>query len=151
VLTVTGMVRHPLQLRVAELRALPRRREQRSDLHCVTTWSALDLNWGGLPFKVLHDQLVARAAVRASARWVSNGAPLRMVAPAHYGYKSVKHLYAIEYRHAYDPGPAGWKAHPRGRVAQEERSRYLPGRVWRPVWRAGQPLVRRAYDRRTGT
>jgi hypothetical protein len=42
-------------------------------------------------------------------------------------------------------------AHPRGRVAREERNRYLPGRVWRPVWRAGQPLVRRAYDRRAGT
>ena len=164
VLTVTGLVRHPLQLHVSELSAHPGRREQRSDLHCVATWTARDLHWGGLPFPVLHDLLVARAGVRSAAQWVSfagmdgyrssmlladclaadvlvadtiagvplsvdTGAPVRIVAPAHYGYKSVKHLYAIEYRQDYDPGPAGWKAHPRGRVAQEERSRYLLGRV----------------------
>jgi DMSO/TMAO reductase YedYZ molybdopterin-dependent catalytic subunit len=55
----------------------------------------------------------------------AHGAPLRLVAPAHYGYKSVKHLYAIEYRRAYDPGSAGWLAHRRGRVAYEERSPLL--------------------------
>jgi len=182
VLTVTGMVRHPLQLAVAELAEHPGRREQVADLHCVTTWSARDLRWSGLPFAAVHDLLVARAAVRSSARWVcfagldgyrnsllladclaegvlladtlggapltaETGAPLRLVAPAHYGYKSVKHLYAIEYRCHYDPGPAGWMGHPRGRVAYEERSRYLPGRAWRPVWRLALPLVRRTYDR----
>jgi DMSO/TMAO reductase YedYZ molybdopterin-dependent catalytic subunit len=75
-----------------------------------------------------------------------HGAPLRLVAPAHYGYKSVKHLCAIEYRTGYDPGSAGWKAHPRGRAALEERSRYLPGRLWRPLWRALLPRARAAYD-----
>ncbi|MEV5572362.1 molybdopterin-dependent oxidoreductase [Spirillospora sp. NPDC052269] len=74
------------------------------------------------------------------------GAPLRLVAPAHYGYKSVKHVCQIEYRTSYDAGSAGWKGHPRGRVAHEERSRYLPGRVWRPVWRALLPGARTAYE-----
>ncbi|WP_242906782.1 molybdopterin-dependent oxidoreductase [Actinomadura terrae] len=75
-----------------------------------------------------------------------HGAPLRLVAPAHYGYKSVKHVCAIEYRSGYDPGSAGWKAHPRGRVALEERSRYLPGRLYRPLWRALLPRARTTYD-----
>lgn len=74
------------------------------------------------------------------------GAPLRLVAPAHYGYKNVKHVCRIEYRTSYDAGSAGWKGHPRGRVAHEERSRYLPGRVWRPLWRALLPRSREAYE-----
>ena len=76
---------------------------------------------------------------------VDQGAPLRLIAPAHYGYKSVKHLCLIEYRTTYDAGSAGWKGHPRGRVAFEERSRYLPGKVWRPVWRAFLPTARTVY------
>jgi len=186
VLTVTGLVARPLQLRVSEVMEHLGRREQRSDLHCVTTWSARDLHWGGLPFSVLHDQLVTRAAVRSSAQsvlfrgmdgyrscllhadcmaedvliadtladaplTVASGAPLRLVAPAHYGYKSVKHLYAIEYRRDHDAGPAGWTAHPRGQVALEERSRYLPGRAWRPLWGAALTAVRRGYEQRSGT
>jgi DMSO/TMAO reductase YedYZ molybdopterin-dependent catalytic subunit len=73
------------------------------------------------------------------------GAPLRLVAPAHYGYKSVKHVCQIEYRTTYEAGSAGWTEHPRGRVAHEERSRYLPGWVWRPLWRALLPSARTAY------
>ncbi|WP_067478836.1 molybdopterin-dependent oxidoreductase [Actinomadura hibisca] len=77
-----------------------------------------------------------------------SGAPLRLVAPAHYGYKNVKHVCLIEYRRDYDAGSSGWKGHPRGRVALEERSRFLPGRVWRPVWRALLPRARAAYETR---
>ncbi|WP_233600840.1 MULTISPECIES: hypothetical protein [Micromonospora] len=52
----------------------------------------------------------------------------------------------IEYRRDYDPGSARWAAHPRGRVAQEERSKYLPGTAWRLIWRALLPNVRHRYD-----
>ncbi|CAM02597.1 molybdopterin-dependent oxidoreductase [Saccharopolyspora erythraea] len=76
-----------------------------------------------------------------------HGAPLRLVAPAHYGYKSVRHLCAVEYRTRYDPGSARWAAHRRGRVAREERSTLLPGWVWRRIWRRAAPGVRAAYDR----
>lgn len=76
------------------------------------------------------------------------GAPARLIAPAHYGYKSVRHLCGIEYLPYYEAGPSGWKAHPRGRVAREERSRFLPGPAWRFVWRAALPWVRRLYTRR---
>lgn len=158
------------------------RRTQRSDLHCVTTWSALSLLWTGVPFREVHALLRESVGVSRSAEWVSfaggldgywsclrlddalaedvlladtldgkalgfaHGAPVRLVAPAHYGYKSVKHLTAIQYHRTYDSGPAGFMAHPRGRVEREERSRVLPGVLWRPVWRAALPLVRRRYD-----
>ncbi|MBN6036001.1 molybdopterin-dependent oxidoreductase [Amycolatopsis sp. 195334CR] len=174
VVTVTGVVRRPVQLDLAELLGEPRR-EQVADLHCVTTWSALSLRWGGVPFRQVHEFLSRRVAPHPKCRWVvfagldgfraclaledaladdvlladslagqpldaDAGAPLRLVAPAHYGYKGVRHVCAIEYRTRYDQGSARWKAHRRGRVELEERSALLPGRIWRPLWRRFAPV-----------
>ncbi|MCA1655081.1 MAG: molybdopterin-dependent oxidoreductase [Pseudonocardiaceae bacterium] len=177
VVLVTGTVRRPVQVDLAELLSLPRR-ETDADLHCVTTWSATGLRWGGVPFRAVHELLAARVSPHRDCRWVvftgldgyrgclsladaqdvlladtldgaplttEQGAPARVVAPAHYGYKSVRHVCAIEYRRRYDPGSAGWRAHRRGRVAHEERGPVLPGRVWRLLWRRLLPLVRRRY------
>ena len=63
---------------------------------------------------------------------IDHGAPLRLVAPAHYGYKNVKHLRRIEFwrdgRHYRFPFPyPSFMDHPRARVALEERGRGLPG------------------------
>ncbi len=74
-----------------------------------------------------------------------HGAPVRLLSPAQYGYLSTKHLCRIELHPAepkvrYHPS---WRAHlglqlvkphPRARVRHEERHRYLPGRVVRPVY-----------------
>lgn len=182
VLTVGGEVRSPRQVAFAALAASLPRREQRSDLHCVTTWTALDLAWSGLAAGDVIGELVRLVRPHPAVRWVhlrgldgfgacllledavagdvlladrmggeplpvEHGAPLRLVAPAHYGYKSVKHLCAIEFRRRYRAGPAGWMEHPRARVATEERSRALPGRWYRPLWRTLVPTVRRAHDR----
>jgi DMSO/TMAO reductase YedYZ molybdopterin-dependent catalytic subunit len=72
---------------------------------------------------------------------VAHGAPLRLVAPAHYGYKSVKHLSAIEFwsddRH-YRAAGFRFMDHPRARVALEERGRGLPGWLLRHLYR---PLI----------
>jgi DMSO/TMAO reductase YedYZ molybdopterin-dependent catalytic subunit len=73
-----------------------------------------------------------------------HGAPLRMIAPAHYGYKSVKHLIAIEYwtdrRHYHFPWPyPGFMDHPRARVALEERGRWVPNALLRPIYRLFVP------------
>lgn len=180
VVSVTGLVRHPAQVEVAELLGKAPRREQTSDLHCVTTWTATDLVWGGVPFRAVHEHLGERVHPHPACRWVvftgldgfrsclpladalagdvlladaldggpltaDTGAPLRLVAPGHYGYKSVRHVCGIEYRRRYDPGSAGWKAHRRGSVAREERSRLLPGWVWRGIWRLSLPGVREKY------
>jgi DMSO/TMAO reductase YedYZ molybdopterin-dependent catalytic subunit len=72
----------------------------------------------------------------------AHGAPLRLVAPAHYGYKSVKHIECVEF-HFSDEGyrPIGYRfmSHPRARVALEERGRWFPGWLLRYVYR---PLIR---------
>ena len=72
---------------------------------------------------------------------VEHGAPLRLIAPKHYAYKSVKHLTRIEFRRA----DAGYRAsglrfmdHLRARVALEERGRGAPGWLLRYLYR---PLV----------
>jgi DMSO/TMAO reductase YedYZ molybdopterin-dependent catalytic subunit len=180
--TVTGLVRYPTQVPVADLLGAAERIDRASDLHCVTTWSAGGLRWSGVPFAAVHARLVRRVAPHPRTRWVTfvgldgyrscllledalddgvlladtldgaplgaaHGAPLRVVAPAHYGYKSVKHLCAIEYRLRYDRGSAGLFGHPRGRVAREERSRLLPGYLWRRIWPTMLPAVRRRYRR----
>jgi DMSO/TMAO reductase YedYZ molybdopterin-dependent catalytic subunit len=181
VLTVDGDVRRPCQVDVEEFAAALPRHEQRADLHCVTTWSALDLDWSGWRFSDVYARLAERATPRTGVRWVvlagldgfraclaladalapdvlladrldgdplpvAHGAPLRLVAPAHYGYKSVKHLAHIELSRGYRPGSAGWREHPRGRVGAEERSRGLPGPAARLLWRAALPTVRRAFE-----
>lgn len=74
-----------------------------------------------------------------------HGAPVRLLSPAQYGYVSTKHLCRIEL-HASEPKMRyhpSWRAHlglqlvkphPRARVQNEERHRYLPGRAVRPVY-----------------
>ncbi|MBI3686907.1 MAG: molybdopterin-dependent oxidoreductase [Actinobacteria bacterium] len=53
-----------------------------------------------------------------------HGAPLRLVSPSQYGYKSVKHLVAIDFR-AEEPRVRS-KEHLRARVSVEERHPTLP-------------------------
>ena len=74
-----------------------------------------------------------------------HGAPVRLLSPAQYGYISTKHLCRIEL-HAAEPRMRyhpSWRAHlglqlvkphPRARVWREERHRYLPGPLVRPVY-----------------
>ena len=60
-LRVDGDVEQPLQLDAGELAQLSRR-TQTSDLHCVTTWSALGLVWSGVRFRDVYDELVVPRA-----------------------------------------------------------------------------------------
>ena len=53
-----------------------------------------------------------------------HGGPIRLVAPQHYGYKSIKHLVSIDLRSSA-PRTLG-KEHLRGRVAREERHPKYP-------------------------
>lgn len=78
---------------------------------------------------------------------IEHGAPLRLVAPAHYGYKSVKHLNRIElWRSSANYRPFGLRfmVHPRARVAQEERGQWVPGWLLRYLYR---PLIRPTASR----
>lgn len=72
---------------------------------------------------------------------LAHGAPLRLVAPAHYGYKNVKHLKQINFlcdASQHKPVGPAFMAHPRARVAQEERGQIFPGWLLRWLYR---PLI----------
>ena len=72
---------------------------------------------------------------------VEHGAPLRLIAPMHYGYKSVKHLCRLEFGNVnaeYRVSGLRFMDHPRARVALEERGRVFPGWLLRYLYR---PLV----------
>ncbi|TPE52084.1 sulfite oxidase-like oxidoreductase [Amaricoccus solimangrovi] len=53
-LDIRGMVGNPVTLDWAAFSALPRS-ETRSDIHCVTTWSRYDNDWGGVLTRDLLD------------------------------------------------------------------------------------------------
>lgn len=178
---IAGDVEVETRLGARELGTLTRT-AQRSDFHCVTTWSVLQQAWSGWRFADVYERLIVPAArPQADACFVvfrgedgyctillledllrpdvlladrlddqplgfEHGAPLRLVAPAHYGYKNVKHLAAIEFwrdRRAYRfpfPYPA-LMDHPRARVALEERGRWIPGAILRRLYRLIIPLT----------
>jgi DMSO/TMAO reductase YedYZ molybdopterin-dependent catalytic subunit len=81
---------------------------------------------------------------------VEHGGPIRLLSASQYGYKSVKHLYRIEF-HAGEPSDAperlinrlGLKAiglmHPRARVLHEERTRAQPSWWVRSIARVVHP------------
>ena len=64
-LKIWGEVENPVELTWDEFRQLPRVR-QTTDFHCVTTWSKLDVQWGGVRF---HD-LAALVQPTANAHFV---------------------------------------------------------------------------------
>lgn len=72
---------------------------------------------------------------------IEHGAPLRLVAPEHYGYKNLKHLMKIEFYSTMPVVKRGVRAfldHPRARVRKEERGRWIPGWILRYMYR---PLI----------
>ena len=89
-----------------------------------------------------------------------HGAPVRLVSPTQYGYVSTKHLcrievHATEPTRRYHPSPliqAGLnlvKPHPRARVWREERHRYLPAWLVRPLYRHAVKTIRLLRTRRS--
>jgi len=183
VIEISGAVAKPIVLAVADLATLPRR-ELTADFHCVAGWSATDLHWEGVAFRIFYREIIEpllqpnasithvvfggldgyRSTVSiedALAQEVliaehlggqpldsDHGAPVRLVSPNQYGFVSVKHLCRIEL-HSAEPSekygaPSRFaevtlrsliKPHRRARVWQEERHRYLPGRLVRPAYR----------------
>jgi DMSO/TMAO reductase YedYZ molybdopterin-dependent catalytic subunit len=178
---IAGDVRTPVAVGIEHER-VPRV-EQRSDFHCVTTWTRRGLQWGGIRFADFYQQVVVPlAGPSADATFVvlrgqdgartslpledllapdvlladrlegqplsiAHGAPLRLVAPGHYAYKSVKHLDRIELRRSdagYKPVGFRFMVHPRARVAHEERGQWVPGWLLRYLYR---PLIHPTVSR----
>jgi DMSO/TMAO reductase YedYZ molybdopterin-dependent catalytic subunit len=79
---------------------------------------------------------------------VDHGAPLRLVAPKHYGYKSAKHLSRIEFKRpeeGYAYTGFRFMDHLRARVALEERGRGAPGWLLRYLYRPLIPITVKAF------
>lgn len=64
-----------------------------------------------------------------------HGAPLRLISPGQYGYKNVKHLVGLDFRHDEPRSTLGSKEHLRARVAAEERHSTLPNWAVRVPYR----------------
>lgn len=60
-LKIHGQVENPVTLSWEEFRALPPFRD-RSDFHCVTTWSKFDLEWEGVAFFTLAELVKPKAS-----------------------------------------------------------------------------------------
>jgi DMSO/TMAO reductase YedYZ molybdopterin-dependent catalytic subunit len=150
--------------------------DQISAFHCVTTWSVQGLKWSGTRFSdfmarhsdgakwvilraqdgyrtlMLAEDLAAADVLIADRLngvnlSVLHGAPFRLIAPAHYGYKSVKHLDRVEFwtkRPKLKANGFAFMDHPRARVALEERGRFFPGWLLRRLYR---PLIKRTEQR----
>jgi len=101
---------------------------------------------------LLADDVLLADTLNGSRLGVDHGAPLRLVAPAHYGYKNAKHIERIEFwrdgSHYHFPWPyPDLMDHPRGRVEFEERARFVPNWIIRPLYRLLQPSARRKHAR----
>lgn len=106
---------------------------------------------------LLADSVLFAERLNGELLQIEHGAPLRLVAPAHYGYKSAKHVYGVEFwrdDRNYRSPAFRFMDHPRARVALEERGRGVPGWVlrhlYRPLVRPAIWLFRRALDRHLG-
>lgn len=101
---------------------------------------------------LLADDVLFADHLNGAPLGIDHGAPLRLVAPAHYGFKNAKHLEAIEFwrdgRHYRFPRPyPRFMDHPRARVSHEERGRWVPAIVLRYVYRLLIPSTVRAFRR----
>jgi DMSO/TMAO reductase YedYZ molybdopterin-dependent catalytic subunit len=173
VITLSGATETPGPL---DLPAAPRR-TLHAGFHCVAGWSARGLRWEGVPLRELLRPAPAATHVRfagldghwavmlledalaedvlladrldGAALGAEHGAPVRLVAPAHYGFVNVKHLCRIELlagAPAQSTGAAsglagvflrglGYGRFTRARVWEEERHAVLPAAAIRLVGR----------------
>jgi DMSO/TMAO reductase YedYZ molybdopterin-dependent catalytic subunit len=180
VIAIAGAVEAPATIAASDLGSLPRR-TLLADFHCVAGWSARGLRWEGVPLTAVLRPSAAATHVRFAGldgHWAvmlledalagdllladhldgaplgaKHGAPVRLVAPAHYGFVNVKHLCRIELltaEPANSHGAAsslagvglrllGYRRFTRARVWEEERNAVLPARVIRLVGRVVGP------------
>lgn len=90
---------------------------------------------------LMQDDVLVADSLDGEPLSIAHGAPLRLVVPAHYGYKNLKHLSRIDF-HTTLPvikrGVSAFLEHPRARVAREERGRWVAGWILRRLYR---PLI----------
>lgn len=87
---------------------------------------------------LLQDSVMLADSLNGQPLPIEHGAPLRLIAPEHYGYKNLKHVKRIDFfttMPVIKRGPLAFLDHPRARVHKEERGRWFPGWILRYVFR----------------
>lgn len=81
---------------------------------------------------------------------IEHGAPIRIVAPDHYGYKNLKHIKSLEFytiKQTVKKGVMSLLDHPRARVAFEERASTGPGILFRWLLKLGKENTIRDFEK----
>ena len=99
---------------------------------------------------LLADDVLLADQLDGEPLGLDHGGAMRLVAPAHYGFKSAKHLCRIHFcddLKGYRSPALHWHEHPRARVALEERGILLPTWFWRWIGPPAIPAVLYWYRR----
>jgi DMSO/TMAO reductase YedYZ molybdopterin-dependent catalytic subunit len=133
-LRLFGTRQQPLELRYADLQALPQRQLQ-CDIHCVTRWSKFDIHWSGVHLRdllqafdiqptssfvmahadhdyqtnlrledLLHPDSLLATHYDGQPLTAQHGWPLRLVVAGRYFWKSAKWLRGLEFVDEEKPG-----------------------------------------------
>lgn len=99
---------------------------------------------------LLADNVMLAEQLNGEPLGIAHGAPLRLVAPAHYGYKNIKHISGMSFvrdrsRYRFPLPYPNFMDHPRGRVAQEERAKLFPNWFIRPLYKLLMPSARNQH------
>lgn len=119
------------------------------EIGCQVVFHGIDGYRSILPLEdLMAGDVMLADRINDQSLGLDHGGPLRLVAPAHYGYKSVKHLGRIELRASRRgyrfPWPyPGIIDHPRARVALEERALGLPSWLMRRLYKLFVPRTMR--------
>ena len=98
--------------------------------------------------EALHEDCLLASHLNGEPLTHQHGAPLRLVLPQLYGYKSVKHLCRLEFTNSPLPTKVTRRflIHPRGRVDLEERSSVGFQPFWRWLYRSQLPRFMRMAE-----
>ncbi|MFJ2529051.1 sulfite oxidase-like oxidoreductase [Pseudomonas helmanticensis] len=133
-LRLSGTLAQPIELRYADLQALPQRK-LRCDIHCVTRWSKFDTEWSGVHLQdllqvldiqptsafvmahadpdyqtnlrlddLLHPDSLLATHYAGQPLSAQHGWPLRLVVAGRYFWKSAKWLRGLEFVDQEQPG-----------------------------------------------
>lgn len=96
---------------------------------------------------LVKPEVLVASELNGQALTRRHGAPLRLICPAQYGYKNVKHLVSIEFVNDQPASTLGKKEHLRARVDFEERHKTLPNWALRLPYRLTIPPTAMAAER----
>jgi len=112
-------------------------------VHSFVIFKAQDGYKTGLFLKdLLEGDVMLADTLNSKPLRIEHGAPMRLIAPKHYGYKNLKHLNKMEFctdQQKVKQGYLSFMDHPRARVAHEERAVGGPGWLFRYLYR---PLIK---------